>query len=191
MTVMTLNPARTALVLIDLQYGIVGMTLAPFTGQQVVERSARLAEAFRAKGAQVVYVRVDLNDMLRLPNDLAAHDPNAAPPPAAASELVDDCGFQAGDLLITKRQWGAFHDTGLGQQLRRRGVDTIVLAGIATNIGVESTARAAFDQGYQVVIAEDACSTVSADAQTFAMTTIFPRLGRVRSAGAIVAALGG
>jgi len=191
MTVMTLNPATTALVLIDLQHGIVGMTLAPFTGQQVVERSARLAAAFRAKGAQVVYVRVDLNDMLRLPNDLAAHDPNAAPPPALASELVDGCGFQAGDLLITKRQWGAFHDTGLGQQLRRRGIDTIVLAGIATNIGVESTARAAFDQGYQVVIAEDACSTVSADAQTFAMTTIFPRLGRVRSAGAIVAALGG
>lgn len=189
MTALTLNNASTALVLIDLQNGIVGMTLAPHTGAEVVARSAALAAAFRAQGALVVYVRVDLADMLILPSDAPGRDPKAPPPPPTASELVADSGFQAGDLLITKRQWGAFHDTGLGQQLRRRGIDTIVLAGIATNFGVESTARAAFDQGYKIVFAEDACSSVSAEAHQFAMRLPFARMGRVRSADQISAAL--
>ena len=189
MTDLTLNKSTTALVLIDLQNGITGMKLAPYTGAEVVARSARLAAAFRAQGALVVYVRVDLADMLILPSDAPGRDPKAPPPPPSASELVADSGFQAGDLLITKRQWGAFHDTGLDQQLRRRGIDTIVLGGIATNMGVESTARAAFDRGYKLVFAEDACSSVSTEAPQFAMTLPFARMGRVRSSDAIAAAL--
>ena len=126
------------------------------------------------------------------PAALPADAPNPRPPggyPAAASELVPEAGMQPGDVLIAKRQWGAFYGTGLEQQLRRRGVRTVIMGGIATNIGVESTARAALDMGYELVFAEDAMTTFSADAHTFAVTQIFPRMGRVRSTEQILAAL--
>jgi nicotinamidase-related amidase len=97
---------------------------------------------------------------------------------------------QAGDLIVTKRQWGAFYGTDLEQHLRRRGIRTIVIGGIATNFGVESTARAAFDQGYEVVFAEDAMSSVSAEVHEFPIKNVFPRMGRVRTVEQIVKALG-
>ena len=84
-----------------------------------------------------------------------------------------------GDLVVVKRQWGAFYGTDLDFQLRRRGVDTIVLGGVATNIGVESTARQAWELGFAVVVAEDLCATHSADMHAFAVEKIFPRLSRV------------
>ena len=87
---------------------------------------------------------------------------------------------------LTKPQWGAFYGTELGQQLLRRSIRTIVLAGIATNFGVESTARAAFGQGYELVFAEDAMSSVSTDAHSFTVNNLFPRMGRVRSAEQII-----
>jgi nicotinamidase-related amidase len=91
---------------------------------------------------------------------------------------------------VTKRQWGALYGTDLEQHLRRRGIRTIVIGGIATNIGVESTARAAFDQGYEVVFAEDAMSSLSAEIHAFPIKNIFPLMGRVRSVEQIVKALG-
>ena len=104
--------------------------------------------------------------------------------PADWSELAPGLA-ESGDLRITKRQWGAFHGTELDLQLRRRSIDTIVLAGIATNLGVESTARAAFEHGYAVVVAEDACTSRSAEMHGFAVASIFPLLGRVATAEAI------
>ncbi len=94
-------------------------------------------------------------------------------------------------VLITKRQWGAFYGTNLEQQLRRRGIRTIILAGIATNMGVESTARAAQDQGYELVFAEDAMSSMSAEFHQFAVQNIFPMMGRVRISAEIIEALQG
>lgn len=184
-----LDPAETALVLIDLQHGIVGLPLAPRSGQTVAVKGAELAEAFRAAGAGVFYVHVALAEMQALPVDRPMHDPAAPPPPPVASELVPEAGRQPGDMLITKRQWGAFTGTPLNQLLRRRGVTTLVLGGIATNLGVESTARAAVELGYAVVLAEDAATSISADAHAFAVETIFPLLGRVRGSAAIKAAL--
>ena len=190
MAELTLDPKTTALILIDLQNGIVAMPVKPHSGPEVVERASKLAAAFRAAGGTVVYVRVDMSDMLHLPVDAQMRDPNAPPPPAIASQLTPDSGYQEGDVFITKRQWGAFYDTGLDQQLRRRGIRTIVIGGIATNIGVESTARAAFDMGYALVFVEDAMSTISAEAHEFSIKGIFPRMGRVRSMDEVVAALG-
>jgi nicotinamidase-related amidase len=95
---------------------------------------------------------------------------------------------QPGDLVVTKRQWGAFYATDLDQQLRRRSIRTIVLGGIATNFGVESTARAAFDRGYELVFAENAMSSISAEAHHFSVNNIFPLMGRVRSVEEIVTA---
>jgi len=98
--------------------------------------------------------------------------------PKEWSELADGLA-QPGDLHIVKRQWGAFHGTELDLQLRRRGVKTIVLGGIATNFGVESTARQAWEHGYAVVIVEDACATTSAELHEMAVKAIFPRIARV------------
>jgi nicotinamidase-related amidase len=185
---LTLDPKSTALVLIDLQNAIVSRQLAPHAASDVVARSAKLAEAVRASGGTVVYVHVLITDILSLPVDRANPRP-ADPIPPEASELVPAAGFRDGDVLIAKRQWGAFYGTNLEQQLRRRGIRAIIMAGIATNMGVESTARAAHDQGYELVFAEDAMSSMSVEFHQFSIQNIFPIMGRVRSSIEIIEAL--
>jgi nicotinamidase-related amidase len=183
-----LDPRKTALVLIDLQNAIVGMNPVPHTAAQVVENSKKLADAFRGQGAPVVYVRVDMNDFMKLPVD-QPHNRGDQPLPAAASEIAPAAGFQPGDILLTKRHWGAFAGTDLEQQLRSRGIDTVVLTGISTNAGVESTARQGTGLGFAFVLVEDACSSQNADHHRFAFENIFPRLTRVRSTDEVLAAL--
>jgi nicotinamidase-related amidase len=190
MNPITIDPATTALILIDLQHAIVARDTQPHRAADVVSRAAQLAAAFRQHNSPVIYVRVEFTDMLSLPVDQPyARDPNAPPLPANAAEIVPEAGITPADLLITKRQWGAFYDTGLDQQLRRRNIRTLVLGGIATNIGVESTARAAYDQGYALILVEDAMSSMTADAHHFAVKTTFPRMARVRSTEEVLASL--
>jgi nicotinamidase-related amidase len=176
---LNLDPKKTALMLIDLQNGIVSRDTKPYAASVVMERSRTLAEAFRAKGAPVVYVRVLISEVLSLPSDEAMNLPKEIP--ASASEIAESAGMQSGDLLITKRHWGAFAQTDLEQELRSRGIETIVLAGIATNLGVESTLRQGTGLGFSFITVEDACSTFSPEMQDFAFKTIFPRLSRVRN----------
>jgi nicotinamidase-related amidase len=185
-----LNAKETALVLIDLQKGIVGRELKPHTASEVLSQSAKLAEAVRKTGGVAIYVHVLVTDVVRLPADKMMQRPDAPPPAPDASELVPEAGFREGDVLITKRQWGAFYGTNLEQQLRQRGIRTIILGGIATNMGVESTARAAHDHGYALVFAEDAMSSATEEMHRFSVETIFPIMGRVRSVKEIVEALG-
>lgn len=185
-----LEPKRTALVVIDLQHGIVRTPTVPHPAAEVIEKSRTLAAAFREKGAMVVYVHVDMADLLKLPVDLPSRDPSAPPPPASDSELVPEAGFQQGDLLITKRHWGAFAGTVLEDALRQRGIDTVVLTGISTNIGVESTARQGAGLGFAFVIVEDACSARDANDHKHSFERIFPRLGRVRQTDEVIEALG-
>ena len=177
----TLPTATTALILIDLQKGIAGYQLAPHSFEAVRAKGKELARRFRAAKAPVVLVNVafapDFSDALTAPVDR----PMQAPPggrPEDWSELVDGLA-EASDLKVTKRQWGAFYGTDLDLQLRRRGVTTVVIGGVATNMGVESTARAAHEHGYAVVLAEDATTTLSAEMHAFAFEHIFPHLGRV------------
>ena len=186
---LTIEARTAALVLIDLEQAIVGRELHPHAAKEVVARCARMAEAFRQKGGTVVYVRVDLANMLQLPVDQPARDPNSPPPPASASDLVPEAGYQGGDLLVTKRQWGAFFGTDLEQQLRGRRVQTVVIGGIATNFGVESTARASAGLGFATVLVEDAMASMSGEAHGFAVKNIFPRISRVRSTEEVIAAL--
>jgi hypothetical protein len=101
-----LDPKKTALILIDLQNGIVAMPTAPHTAAEVIQKSHTLAKSFRAVGASVIYVRVDLTDFLTLAVDAPHAEPGAPPPPAFASKLAPEAGFEDGDLLITKRHWG-------------------------------------------------------------------------------------
>lgn len=187
-----LEAKQTALVLIDLQGGILGRQTAPHSARDVLARSVRLAERFRATGGLVVLVRVsfspDGGDRLTPPTD-------EPPPPAATQpgwdEISPDLGRDPKDIVITKRQWGAFYGTQLDLQLRRRGIRTIVIGGIATNFGVESTARDAFERGYALVFVEDAMAGLSSDAHSFAVKTIFPRIGRIRSTEDVLKAIRG
>lgn len=187
---MNLDARTTALIVIDLQKGIVARNAAPHTSSDVVARSARLAEGFRAAGAPVVLVHVvyarDRSDALKQPVD--APNSTAVLPPDW-SDFVPELGPREGDVIITKRQWGAFYGTDLDLQLRRRGVHTIVLCGIATNFGVESTARDAWERSYEIIFAEDATSGLDADAHAFAIAKIFPRLGRIRSTDEVLSSL--
>jgi nicotinamidase-related amidase len=186
---LSLDPKTTALVLIDLQNGIAARQLAPHSSQDVIRNSIRIADSLRQAGGTIVFVRVLLGETLRLPADSPNPRP-PGPPSPQASELVPEIVVQPGDQVVVKRQWGAFYGTNLEQHLRRRAIRTIILGGIATNFGVESTARAAFDQGYEVVFAENAMSSVSAEAHNFVIQNIFPRMGRVRSTDQILAAFG-
>jgi nicotinamidase-related amidase len=184
-----LDPATTALVLIDLQRGVVGRTTAPRSSAAVVAAAARLVAAARAVGVLVVQVRVafapDGANALR--RDVDETSPLGTRPPGW-DELVDEMQPAAGDVVITKRQWGAFYGTHLDLELRRRGRTTLVLGGIATNFGVESTARDAWERNYQLVLVEDLMASVDEEAHRFAVTRIFPRLGRVATVADVLAA---
>lgn len=181
---MQLSAKNTALVLIDLQKGVLAMPVAPHAAAAVYERSMLLAQRFRSAGALVVRVRVsfsgDLADTLRPPVDQPT---NYASLPPGWDQFPDSP--PPSDLIITKRQWGAFYGTELDLQLRRRAIGCIVLGGIATNIGVESTARSAAEHGYELVVPEDLCSGVSAEVHTFSFKHILPRLARITSSEAI------
>jgi len=176
-----LDAQSTALVLIDLQKGILGHTLTPTTAPELLVRGLALAERFRAAKATVVLVNVafsaDGGDMLRQRVDETPVIP-AGGFPAGWNEFPPGL-MQPGDLKITKRQWGAFHGTELDLQLRRRGIRTIVLGGVATQIGVESTARQAHEHGYELLIVKDATTSTLAEAHDMSMKHILPRLGRL------------
>ena len=182
-----LNPQKTALVLIDLNNAVLGFNTAPYTAGLVAANSKKLAEAFRAAGAPVVYVTVDRDEFLQFPVD-QPFNMGDKPIPAAASEIAAAAGFQPGDLLVIKRHWGAFAGTNLEQQLKARGVDNVVLTGISTNHGVESTVRQGTGLGFAFVVVEDACAGMDAEQHRFAFETIFPRLARVRATDEVIAA---
>lgn len=187
-----LDPRTTALVLIDLQKGIVGMPVAPHNAAQVIEKSAALGRRFDEVGATVVCVHVAFAstsaDRLKQPVDASMAAPPGGLPPDY-SDFAPEIAALRADVIITKRQWGAFYGTELDLQLRRRGISTIVLGGIATNFGVESTAREAWQHNYAVVVAADACSSMAPDMHQFSIEKILPRVARVRSTSEILAAL--
>ncbi|AWZ09093.1 MULTISPECIES: isochorismatase family protein [unclassified Streptomyces] len=153
----------SALILVDLMPRIIALPVAPHSGERVLDRCRLLAEAFRAAGRPVVAVRVERPGVSEQP-----------PGSGFADGLV-----QPGDVVIVKRTVGAFHGTGLDDRLRGLGVDTLVLAGLVTTMGVESTARAASDHGYELEFVADAMSGFAADEHDFTVEKIFPRFGDV------------
>jgi nicotinamidase-related amidase len=171
---------NAALVVIDLQKGIVGLpTVHP--ASEIVGRAVQLARAFRERGLPVVLVNVTG----RAPGRTEAGVPKFSFPPDW-TELLPELGQQAGDYLVTKQRVGAFIGTALDDYLRERGVTQVVLAGIATSAGVESTARSAYDLGYNVAFVVDAMTDRDADAHRHCVEKVFPRLGETANAADVL-----
>src|SRR5438132_2622834 len=179
---LVLDSATTALVLVDLQNLMVALPTVPHSGKDVLAQARRLVEHCHAKGILVVLVRVSVGvgGAMQLRPPLDAPFP-PFPVPERWDEFPTDIAPQAGDVAVTKYNWGAFYATDLDQQLRRRGIRTLLIGGIATNFGVESTARQAHEAGYATVLIEDAMGAFEESEHRFAIERIFPRLGRVRS----------
>ena len=185
MSVTTLDP-NTALVVIDLQKGIVGLSVEP-SAANVIENTVQLLTAFRERGLPVVLVNVDGGAPGRTEQ---SHGVAGAARPAGWDELVPELGAQSGDYLVTKRSWGAFTNTGLDAYLRGQGVTQVVVVGIATSIGVESTARQAYEHGYNVTLATDAMADRNAATHRNSIELIFPRLGETGTTAEVLELLG-
>ena len=183
----TLDAKKTALIVLDLQNFIVGMKPhAPYSAEAVVENAVKLAALFTEKEAFVVFVRVsfeaDGKDNFRPRTD-------APPGKAQFAEgwdvLVPELQAFKNAHVIIKKQMGAFYGTDLDLQLRRRGIDTVVLSGISTIYSVDTTAREAFSHAYHVVFAEDAMTCAAKEHQDFECQYVFPLMGKIRSTGEI------
>jgi nicotinamidase-related amidase len=163
--------STAALIVIDLQKGIVGIPTA-HPAAEVVARAAQLARTFRQRGLPVVLVNV---------TGAAPGRTDAGPRkfsfPPDWTDLVPELQQQPGDHLVSKQRLGAFLGTSLDETLRQRGVTQVFLAGISTSAGVESTARSAYDLGYNVVFVVDAMTDRDADTHRNCVEKMFPRLG--------------
>ncbi|MFI6830507.1 isochorismatase family protein [Kribbella sp. NPDC050241] len=190
MPVTALDP-KTALVVIDLQNGITAIPGAPYPTADVITRTAELADAFRKRGLPVFLVRASFraDGADRMPGRTEQPTRATGTPPADADQIVPQLAGHPEDTVVTKRNWGAFHGTDLDVHLRRRGVTQIVLTGVATSFGVESTARAAHEHGYNVTLATDAMTDLSPESHIHATTYIFPRLGETGTTADILAKL--
>jgi nicotinamidase-related amidase len=181
-TLTTLDP-NSALVVIDLQKGIVALPAADVIGP-VVARGAALAAAFRRHGLPVVLVNVTGGAPGR-----AEQSRKLGELPAGWADLIPDLDQQPGDILVTKRTWGAFTGTELEAELRRRGVTQVVMAGVSTSVGVESTARHAYELGFNVTLAIDAMADTNSDCHANSIARIFPKLGETGTTDEILALL--
>ena len=183
MAMTTLDP-NTALIVVDLQRGLVGLeTMRPLP--DVIRQAALLAETFRRHGLPVVLVNVDAT----APGRTEAPRRVPSERPADWADIVPELNRQPQDHLVTKRTWGSFTRTGLDEHLRTLGCTQVVVAGVATSVGVESTARQAHELGYNVTLAIDAMTDLSAEAHDNSITRIFPRLGETGTTAEIVAML--
>lgn len=186
-----INTEKSALVLIDLQNGIASRerSTSPYTSEEVIQNASRLVKAFSDKGAFIVLVRVstiDGKDMVRPKTDSKA---TGMKYPKGWDNLVPEIADTKNAHIITKRQWGAFYGTDLDLQLRRRGIDTIILGGISTNIGVDTTAREAYQHGYNQFFVEDAMTAVTKEEHDYVCKYIFPRIGKIRTTKEIISLL--
>ncbi len=184
------DPKTTALISIDLQGFIISRPVAPHSAQQVIENTAAIAKSLKAAGGTTVFVTVgfsaDYADAVNQPTDEPIAFPQGGLPAEALREPPEIADLTP-DVRITKHQWSAFYGSELDLQLRRRGIRTVILTGIATNFGVEATIRDAFAHNYAVIAAEDAMTTFTAEMHAFACERIFPRLSRIRKTADILA----
>ena len=182
---LTMLDPMTALIVVDLQKGVVALPLdLPFG--EVVTRACALADAFRARGLPVALVNVAGAAPGR------TEQPRPAGSPAEGwVDLIPELNRQPDDIVVTKRTWGAFASTNLEAQLKARGVTQVVIAGVATATGVESTARQAYELGFNVTLAVDAMADRRPEAHDYSVRNVFPRLGETGTSQDIIDLLAG
>jgi nicotinamidase-related amidase len=190
--------AKTALVLIDLQKGIMVLPTAHPT-EQILEKSLELIEAFRSKNLPIVFVNVNplgakwtqarVEQSTAPKGEEAIEQARVAMEQSGFFDLVTQLNVQPNDILITKNTWNAFYNTELHEKLQKLGITNIVLAGVATSIGVEGTARNASEHGYNITFAQDAMTDMHLSAHENSLKSIFPRIGEVDYTAAIIAML--
>jgi nicotinamidase-related amidase len=195
---LTAIDAKTALVLIDLQKGIMGLPTAHPT-EQILEKSLELIEAFRSKNLPIVFVNVNplgakwtqarVEQSSAPKGEEAIEQARVAMEQSGFFDLVPQLNVQPADILITKNTWNAFYNTSLHENLQELGITGIVLAGVATSIGVEGTARNASEHGYNITFAQDAMTDLQLSAHENSFKSIFPRIGEVDDTAAIIAML--
>ena len=183
MTITALD-STTALIVIDLQAGTLGGPTA-HPAEEIVARAADLLAAFRERGLLVVLANVN-----GTPAGRTEYGAGAREFPAAFTALVPGLHQQSSDVAVTRATWSAFAGTDLDAILAKRGITQVVLAGIATSFGVESTARDAYDRGYNVTLAIDAITDRSAEAHAASVAGVFPALGQSGTAAEVIALLG-
>ena len=182
MPVTTIDP-QTALIVIDLQKGIVAnQTVHP--AAEIVRRASTLAAAFRSHGLPVVLVNVDA----RPPGRTEQSRPGGTFPPGFA-DLVSELNPQPGDHHVTKQTPGAFTNTGLDDLLKNEGTTQVVVAGVSTSMGVESTVRQAYELGFNVTVATDAVTDRDPDTHHHSVARIFPRMAETGTTDEILALL--
>jgi len=177
---LTALDSQTALIVVDLQKGIVGLpTIHPIAG--VIERACALTQAFRQHGLPVVLVNVAGGAPGR-----TEQPRRFATLPEGFTDLIPELNTQPTDILVTKHTWGAFAGTNLDSDLKARGVTQVVLAGVATGTGVESTARQAYEHGFHVTLALDAMTDTRPEAHAYTLAHVFPRLGETGTTQQII-----
>lgn len=179
MALTTLDPV-TALIVVDLQSGLVGSAfIHPI--EEIVARACSLINAFRRRHLPIVLVNVD-----GVAPGRTERPRHSGPFPDGWTNLLPELGRQPDDIVVTKRTWGAFASTDLESELRARGVTQVVIAGVATGTGVESTARQAYEAGFNVTLAIDAMTDGRPNAHHYSIAHVFPRLGETGSTQAIL-----
>ena len=185
MSNLQIDKKSTGLVVIDLQKGVVSFQTQPYDTKTVVTNTARLASTFRQNKIPVFLIRADVSQPF-WPHPNADNPMTFGEMPKHWTDIVPELGPEPTDVVITKRQWGAFTGTDLHVRLSRGGLDTIIMAGIATTYGVESTARFAYELGYEQIFAEDAMTDFSKEGHNNAVELVLKRVGRVRKTSEIL-----
>jgi len=184
MALTQLDP-NTALIIVDLQKGLMGASfLHPIA--EIVARNRALAHQFRTLGLPVVLVNVAGT----APGRTEQPPRHATPLSPEWTELIPELNRQPHDIVVTKRTWGAFASTDLEARLKARDVTQVVITGVATGTGVESTARQAYEQGFNVTLALDAMTDVRPEAHRYSVANVFPRLGETGTTAEIIELLG-
>ncbi len=188
---MIFDLSKTAFVAIDMQKGIVNNgTLSPHTAQSILTNNDLLVRTLKRTAALKVLVNVDISTFPYLSQQTDMGGMTASVPPEFTDLLLKDSLKDTNNMLtITKYNPSAFFGTSLDLQLRRRGIETIILSGVATTNGVYATALDAFQHGYHVVLAEDACSDRDKESHQLFIKKIFPKTARVRSTKQIIEAI--
>ena len=183
MSLTALDP-KTALIVVDLQQGIVG---SPFIHPiaDVITQTVSLIDAFRRRHLPVVLVNV----AGRAPGRTEQGPRSSISFSEGWTDLLPELDQQPSDIVVTKRSWGAFATTDLERQLKERGVSQVVVTGVATSGGVEATARQAYEQGFNVTLALDAMTDMREEAHEYSIRNVFPRVGETGSTKEVISLL--